>query len=139
MKIELIDDFVNMLKKYHSDVDWCASFGSHTTLNSIKKGDTFFILPHFAFPNSRDSFTLKNATDEYSPYLSNGNWIIKNTICLWSDKYKIISIRKNQSTKGSSIIRVKNIRTNVDFDIINPPLGSLVDSDISYFYFFEYK
>lgn len=59
---------------------------------------------------STDKFTLEDA-------LRKSCWEIKGTLFHYSDKFKVLKIQRNRTRKQDAVFRVKNLRTNVDFDL----------------------
>lgn len=106
MKLEVREEFL----KHLVGIDEALCLGYGLYLSDVSVGMEFIISPLEVWRNSTDAFTLQNA-------FSNYDWKIRNTIFHYSDVHKVLKIQKNRTRKQLPVFRVKNLRTNVDFDL----------------------
>lgn len=112
MKQECLQEFVEKLSE-ENVIDEALCLGYGYDLDDITVGIIFLVSPNFAFPNSTDDWTMKNAL------MNNGHWEINSTVNYYSDKFIVLKIQRKFTKKlKHAFVRVKNLRTNVDFDII---------------------
>lgn len=108
MKIECRDEFINQLDWL--DTALCLGYGFR--VSDIKKGMKFLISPNFQYNMSTDDWTLRDS-------LSNGDWERSGVKYHYSDTFMILDINKRRTKKkGIAYLRVKNLRNNVDFDLL---------------------
>lgn len=106
MKIEVREEFVKNLV----GIDEALCLGYDFNVSDVSVGMEFIISPLVVWDMSKDSFTLEDA-------FKNNYWEIENTLFHYSDVHKILKIQKNRTRKQPPVFRVKNLRTNVDFDL----------------------
>lgn len=110
------DEFIKMM---HDDgvIDEPLCIGFGMEFSDLKIGMEFIVSPNFAFPFSKDTWTLQDALK-----INGGNWKLDvngSVDSFYSDKFKVIKKNKRFNVKNSfAFLRVKNLRTNVDFDIL---------------------
>lgn len=106
MKIEVREGFL----KHLVGIDEALCLGYDFWVSHINVGMEFIISTLEVWKMSTDEFTLENA-------FQNTDWIIKNTVFHYNDVHKVLKIQKNRTRKQPPVFRVKNLRTNVDFDL----------------------
>lgn len=97
------------------DEPLCLGFGMD--FSDIEVGMQFISSPNFAFKMSTDSFTLEDSLK-----WNRGHWKLDfhgSVESYYNDKFEVMKICKRLTrTRPFAFLRVKNLRTNVDFDIL---------------------
>jgi uncharacterized protein YxjI len=117
MKKECREKFLNHL--IGIDIHIC--LGYNWRISDIEVGWVFHISPNEVWNMSTDKFTLEDA-------FKFRIWEIKETLFHYSDRFKVLKIQRNRTRKQDAVFRVKNLRTNVDFDLFKSN-DSLEDTD----------
>ncbi len=117
MKQECREEFL----KHLIGIDIPLCLGYDYRISDVEVGWEFHMSPNFVWNMSTDNFTLKDA-------FIKSDWELKSTLFHYNDRFKVLKIQRNRTRKQDAVFRVKNLRTNVDFDLFKSN-DSLEDTD----------
>ena len=98
-------------------LDTGLNYGYGMEVSDLKRGMLFMLSPNFVYPQSTDKWTLDDAIEQCH---NSGGWCVGNGVFAhYSDEFEILKISKKRK-KGDryAYLRVKNLRTDVDFNIL---------------------
>jgi hypothetical protein len=125
MKQEYREEFL----KHLIGIDIPLCLGYDYKISDIEVGWEFHISPNEVWRNSTDKWSLEDAFHQKE-------WFLKGTIFHYNDRFKVLKIQRKRTKKQDAVLRVKNLRTNVDFDLFKSNY-ELEDTDSIHLFFIQ--